>query len=52
MEEYETTDKAIMESAALGIVAGGLVAVIVNTIGLKRLIILGIIGYVVYKLWK
>ena len=52
MEEMETTDKAIMESAALGVAVGGLVAVIINTLGLKRTIILCVIGYVVYKYWN
>lgn len=50
-DEPETTDRAIAESAALGAAVGGLVAIIVNTLGLKNTIILCVIGYFVWKYW-
>ena len=50
-EEEKSTDRMIAESAATGIVVGGIVAIIVNTLGIKTTIILCIIGYFIWKHW-
>ena len=50
-EEEKSTDRMIAESAATGIVVGGIVALIVNTLGIKTTIVLCIIGYFVWKHW-
>ena len=47
----KSADKMIAESAATGIVVGGIVAIIVNTLGIKTTIVLCIIGYFVWKHW-
>jgi len=50
-EEPKTTDRMIAESAALGVVVGGIVAIIVNALGIKKTIVLCVIGYFVWKYW-
>ena len=50
-EEGKSADRMIAESAATGIVVGGLVAIIVNTLGIKKTIVLCVIGYFVWKHW-
>lgn len=50
-EEEKSTDRMIAESAALGVVVGGIVAIIVKTLGIKTTIVLCIIGYFVWKHW-
>lgn len=50
-DEPETTDRMIAESVATGVVVGGIVAIIVNTLGIGKTIVLCVIGYFVWRYW-
>lgn len=50
-QEGKSPDRMIAESAALGVAVGGIVALLVNLIGVKKFIFLCLVGYIVYKLW-
>lgn len=50
-ENPKSPDRMIMESAALGVAIGGIVAGIINLLGLKKTIILFGIGYLLLRLY-
>ena len=50
-ETQKSPDRMIVESAALGVAVGGIVAAIINLLGFKRTIFLLGIGYVVWQLF-
>ena len=49
-DEPKSPDRMIAESAALGIAVGGIVAGVINLLGLKKSIILFGIGYLLLRL--
>ena len=51
-DEPKSPDRMIAESAALGVAVGGIVAGIINLLGLKRTIVLAGIGYLIWWLYS
>lgn len=49
-ETQKSPDRMIVESAALGVAVGSIVAAIFNLLGLKKSIILFGIGYLLWRL--
>lgn len=49
-DEPKSPDRMIAESAALGVAVGGIVAGIVNLLGLKKTLVLVGLGYLLWRL--
>ena len=48
-DEPKSPDRMIAESAALGIAVGGIVALLVNLLGLKKTLLLTGIAYLLWR---
>ena len=50
-DEPKSPDRMIAESAAIGVAVGGIVAGVINLLGLKKTLLLAGIGYLVWHLY-
>ncbi len=50
-DEPKSPDRMIVESAALGVAVGGIIAAIINLLGWKKTLVLTGIGYLIWRLY-